>query len=154
MALYRCVGSPKVMAEQCAHVAEVASLPNVTIHVMPAVAHPANASGFVIADDSAWCENVKGGYVYTGETVTPLPALFDTPSRGVPEGVGVNGPVRKDDRHMESTWRKSTYSDANGGQCVEVASDGRVMVRDTTNRDGVTLSVPADAWAKFTAPLR
>jgi Domain of unknown function (DUF5753) len=78
MALYRCVGSPKVMAEQCAHVAEVASLPNVTVHVMPAVAHPANASGFVIADDSAWCENVKGGYPYTGETVMPLPALFDT----------------------------------------------------------------------------
>jgi hypothetical protein len=46
--------------------------------VMPAVEHPANASGFVIADDSAWCENVKGGYVYEGETVTPLPTLFDT----------------------------------------------------------------------------
>jgi transcriptional regulator with XRE-family HTH domain len=78
VALYRRVGSPLVMAEQCAHLADVASLPNVTIQVMPAVEHPANASGFVIADDSAWCENVKGGYVYTGETVTPLPALFDT----------------------------------------------------------------------------
>ena len=33
--------------------------------VLPAIAHPANASGFVIADDSAWCEHVAGGFVYT-----------------------------------------------------------------------------------------
>jgi transcriptional regulator with XRE-family HTH domain len=78
VALYRMVGSSEVMAEQCAHLAEAASVPNVTIQVLPAVAHPANASGFVIADDAAWCESVKGGFVYTGETVTPLPALFDT----------------------------------------------------------------------------
>jgi transcriptional regulator with XRE-family HTH domain len=78
VALYRMVGSPAVMVGQCAHLAEVAGQPNVTVQVMPAVAHPANASGFVIADDAAWCESVKGGFVYTGETVTPLPALFDT----------------------------------------------------------------------------
>jgi transcriptional regulator with XRE-family HTH domain len=78
VALYRMVGSPEVMAQQCAHLAEAASLPNVTVQVLPAVAHPANASGFVIADAGAWCESVKGGFVYTGETVTPLPALFDT----------------------------------------------------------------------------
>jgi hypothetical protein len=47
-------------------------------------------------------------------------------------------------------WRKSTYSDANGGNCVELASiDGRVMVRDTTDRGGVTLSVSAEAWQDF-----
>lgn len=52
-------------------------------------------------------------------------------------------------------WRKSTYSDANGGSCVETASgDGAVQVRDTTNRAGVTLNVPAAAWARFTASLR
>ena len=55
---------------------------------------------------------------------------------------------------MESTWRKSTYSDANGGQCVEVAADGAILVRDTTDRDGCWLSVPADAWERFTASLR
>lgn len=27
---------------------------------------------------SAWCEHVKGGYVYTGESVTALLTLFDT----------------------------------------------------------------------------
>lgn len=53
---------------------------------------------------------------------------------------------------MESTWRKSTYSDANGGQCVETGSDsGVIMVRDTTDRDGETLTFGAEAWRVFTA---
>lgn len=52
-------------------------------------------------------------------------------------------------------WRKSSFSSANGGDCVETAStDGMVLVRDTANRDGVTLGVPAAAWRKFTASLR
>jgi hypothetical protein len=52
-------------------------------------------------------------------------------------------------------WRKSSYSGANGGDCVEVADDARVvLVRDTTDRDGVTLSVPAEAWAEFLGTLR
>jgi len=51
-------------------------------------------------------------------------------------------------------WRKSSYSGANGGDCVEVASADGVMVRDTTDRDGVTLEFPTGAWAAFTARLR
>ena len=52
-------------------------------------------------------------------------------------------------------WRKSTYSGANGGQCIEAASDdGAVMVRDTTNRDGGTLAFGAEAWTAFVASLR
>ena len=53
------------------------------------------------------------------------------------------------------TWRTSTYSSGNGGNCVEVASaTGSVAVRDTKDRDGGTLSIPADAWAKFTSSLK
>jgi uncharacterized protein DUF397 len=52
-------------------------------------------------------------------------------------------------------WRKSTYSDANGGQCVEAASGhGSVVVRDTTDRDGVTLAFPVQAWERLIASLR
>jgi Domain of unknown function (DUF397) len=52
-------------------------------------------------------------------------------------------------------WRKSSYSNANGGSCVEAATgDSVILVRDTTNRDGCTLSVPVGAWARFTASLR
>jgi hypothetical protein len=51
-------------------------------------------------------------------------------------------------------WRKSSYSGANGGNCVEVATAEGVAVRDTTNRDGVTLAITADAWQAFLGTLR
>ena len=52
-------------------------------------------------------------------------------------------------------WRKSSYSNAQGGSCVETATgDGVILVRDTTDREGFTLSVPATVWARFTASLR
>lgn len=52
-------------------------------------------------------------------------------------------------------WRKSSYSNANGGQCVETASgDSLILVRDTANRDGGTLAFSAAAWCTFTASLR
>jgi hypothetical protein len=55
---------------------------------------------------------------------------------------------------MNSQWRKSSYSDANGGDCVEVATSDAVLVRDTASREGVTLSVTAGAWAAFLSALR
>jgi hypothetical protein len=52
-------------------------------------------------------------------------------------------------------WRKSTYSDGNGGDCVELASDsGTILVRDTTDRDGVALAFSAGAWQEFSRRLR
>jgi len=56
---------------------------------------------------------------------------------------------------MDSPWRKSSYSGANGGACTEVASGGGViLVRDTTNRDGGTLAITSAAWEKFVVSLR
>ena len=48
-------------------------------------------------------------------------------------------------------WRKSSRSTGNGGNCVEVADNlpGRVLVRDTKNRDGGTLTFAPTAWATF-----
>jgi Domain of unknown function (DUF397) len=51
-------------------------------------------------------------------------------------------------------WRKSSFSNANGGACVEVAADGAILVRDTTNRDGGTLGFTAGAWQEFIRALR
>ena len=53
-----------------------------------------------------------------------------------------------------ASWRKSSYSDASGGQCVEVASEGLVLVRDTTNRDGGTLAFSSVAWDRFLGTIR
>jgi Domain of unknown function (DUF397) len=56
---------------------------------------------------------------------------------------------------IDSPWRKSSYSGTSGNSCVETASGaGAILVRDTTDREGFTLSVPADTWARFTDSLR
>jgi len=52
------------------------------------------------------------------------------------------------------TWRTSSYSGGNGGQCVEVAVSGRVLVRDTNDRAGAVLAFTADAWQAFAARLK
>ena len=55
---------------------------------------------------------------------------------------------------MSSEWRKSSYSGGDTGSCVEVAMAGAVLIRDTTNRGGFTLSVPASAWQAFIGGIR
>lgn len=55
---------------------------------------------------------------------------------------------------LSDPWRKSSYSGNGGQNCVEVAGDGMILVRDTTDRDGVTLSVPAGAWQAFATGLK
>ncbi|NYF54684.1 DUF397 domain-containing protein [Micromonospora purpureochromogenes] len=48
-------------------------------------------------------------------------------------------------------WRKSTKSGNNGGSCVEVADNlpGVVLVRDTKDRDGGTLTFEPASWQRF-----
>jgi len=55
---------------------------------------------------------------------------------------------------LSATWRTSTYPSTNGGQCVEVAGAGTVLVRDTVSRDGVTLGFSTGAWTAFLATVR
>ena len=53
-----------------------------------------------------------------------------------------------------STWRKASYSSQSGGSCVEVAMANVVMIRDTTDREGFTLSVSGAAWTKLLTTLK
>ncbi|SCG73975.1 protein of unknown function [Micromonospora echinaurantiaca] len=51
----------------------------------------------------------------------------------------------------DARWRTATRSSNNGGNCVEVADNlpGRVLVRDSKDRDGGTLSFTPGAWRAF-----
>jgi hypothetical protein len=53
-------------------------------------------------------------------------------------------------------WRKSSYSSANGGSCVEVARGlrGIVAVRDSKNPDGPALPVSPRAWGALTDQVK
>ncbi|MFF9482121.1 DUF397 domain-containing protein [Streptomyces sp. NPDC014733] len=53
-------------------------------------------------------------------------------------------------------WRKSTYSGAESGSCVEIY-DGHptaVPVRDSKNPHGPALLIPADGWTAFIAGVK
>ncbi|MGW7257829.1 DUF397 domain-containing protein [Streptomyces sp. NPDC054834] len=48
------------------------------------------------------------------------------------------------------TWTKSSYSGAEGGQCVEVAATaGAVHVRDSKDTNRPALTVEPASWTAF-----
>ena len=63
----RRIGPPELMAIQILCLLEVAATARVIVQVLPAVAHPVNASGFLMADDAVWIEYAAGGFTYTDD---------------------------------------------------------------------------------------
>jgi hypothetical protein len=54
-----------------------------------------------------------------------------------------------------ATWRTSSYSGNNGGNCVEVGNAARVIaVRDSQDPHGPTLAFDAKHWQQFTDQLK
>ena len=53
-------------------------------------------------------------------------------------------------------WRKSSYSNQDGGDCVEVADNlpGAVPVRDSKDPQGPALVFGPDAWSSFVAAVK
>ncbi|MFD5617677.1 DUF397 domain-containing protein [Streptomyces yangpuensis] len=53
-------------------------------------------------------------------------------------------------------WRKSSFSNGTGGECVEVADGltGVVPVRDSKRPDGGVVMIGAAAWGPFVAALK
>lgn len=51
-------------------------------------------------------------------------------------------------------WRTSSYSGSGGGNCVEVAAAGHVLVRDTQDRQGSALTFGRRAWEAFAAKVK
>jgi len=56
---------------------------------------------------------------------------------------------------MDMTWRKSERSNANGGNCVEVArGQGAIFTRDSKDPDGPRLRFTAGEWRGFLARVK
>lgn len=52
---------------------------------------------------------------------------------------------------LSRNWTKSSYSDPNGGNCVEgrVTADGDIEIRDSKDPGGPVLTVSAGSWRSF-----
>ncbi|MFD3975587.1 DUF397 domain-containing protein [Streptomyces cyaneofuscatus] len=55
-----------------------------------------------------------------------------------------------------ATWRKSSYSNSDGGNCVEVSDDfdGLVPVRDSKRPEGPAVIFGSSAWSAFVSDVR
>ncbi len=51
-------------------------------------------------------------------------------------------------------WRKSSYSGNGGGNCVEVAASGAVLVRDSKDPEGARLAFTPGTWREFAAAFK
>jgi len=59
------------------------------------------------------------------------------------------------DSPSQRSWRTSSYTGANGGNCVEVGHAGHLIaIRDTKDRTGPELAVTAGAWQQFAATVK
>ncbi|MEU7721737.1 DUF397 domain-containing protein [Streptomyces tibetensis] len=54
----------------------------------------------------------------------------------------------------QQRWIKSSYSDSEGGACLEVALSAAVHIRDSKNPAGPQLHVTAPAWTAFLSAVR
>jgi hypothetical protein len=59
--------------------------------------------------------------------------------------------VRDTPELSAAAWRKSSYSNQDGGECVEVADNfpGLTPVRDSKDPDGPALVFASGAWLSF-----
>ncbi|MEE1743235.1 MULTISPECIES: DUF397 domain-containing protein [unclassified Streptomyces] len=55
-----------------------------------------------------------------------------------------------------ATWRKSSHSNGDGGNCLEVADshEDLVPVRDSKCPEGPVLVLPASAWTPFVESVK
>ena len=55
-----------------------------------------------------------------------------------------------------AAWRKSSYSNQEGGNCVEVADGipGVVPVRDSKDPHGPVLAFPTESWTAFIREIK
>ncbi|MFI1306774.1 DUF397 domain-containing protein [Streptomyces sioyaensis] len=55
-----------------------------------------------------------------------------------------------------ATWRKSSHSNPDGGQCIEVSDNlpALVPVRDSKHPHGPALTFEATAWSSFVTAVK
>ncbi len=122
-ALRRRTGTPETMAVQLDHLAIVAALPNVTIQVVPNVAHAALTGGFAIAETAkvtaAYIETALTGQVYEDAgAVRELATRFDALRTEALRGTESLHLIEE----VASQWRQQTAGASPATQAPTAAS--------------------------------
>jgi transcriptional regulator with XRE-family HTH domain len=122
-ALRRCTGTAETMAAQLDHLVTVAGLPNVTIQVVPNVAHAALTGGFAIAEAAqgaaAYIETALTGQVFEdADAVRELATRFDALRTEALRGTESLRLIEK----VASEWRQQTAGASPATQAPTAAS--------------------------------
>ncbi|MFF2043154.1 Scr1 family TA system antitoxin-like transcriptional regulator [Kitasatospora sp. NPDC058170] len=192
------VGGPGVMYHQLGHLLEMMKLPNVVLQVAPfSLGERIPFKTFVALVTSPdgktliYSESLgHGHFIEDPREVQKRKRIYDllqadAPSpresaaliRSVREGLLNMSPTKA--RAPKTSWRKSSYSGNDGGNCIEVAdvpdlewrkashsdNDGgncievaeattAQLVRDSKDPEGPVLAFPAAAWQSFVDAVR
>ncbi|WP_051966196.1 Scr1 family TA system antitoxin-like transcriptional regulator [Kitasatospora mediocidica] len=175
------VGGRLVMRDQLAHLLAVGDRhPNIIVQVAPyGLGERTGGSGGMILlalpDGERWAYSEsmsRGHFISDPEALSGYSQFYDrlraealsAPDsarliRRVMRGlsnvtiISQAGPVQYPNR--KAAWQTSSYSQGDGGECVEVAlnlaaPEGVVPVRDSKDRQGPQLSFTPAAWSAFT----
>lgn len=78
LSLYREMGTPEIMAGQCAHLLDLGRRPDVSVLVVPGIGHATVHTEVTVTDSAGYTEHMAAGAVYTDETGIWLRRLVDT----------------------------------------------------------------------------
>ncbi|MEU8517402.1 Scr1 family TA system antitoxin-like transcriptional regulator [Kitasatospora sp. NPDC048722] len=177
------VGGPGVMYEQLQHLLDLPQqYPNINIHVAPfSLGERTGATGTItlieLADGERWAyaESLGSGHMINDAaavaerfraydrlraqalSASDTARLIQSVMRGLRNMTTSPVPTFYASRH--ANWKKSTYSEGDGGNCIEVAlnlatADRVVPVRDSKDPSGPELEISADGWSAFVSAVR
>ncbi|WP_051817751.1 Scr1 family TA system antitoxin-like transcriptional regulator [Kitasatospora sp. NRRL B-11411] len=165
-AIRRVIGGPEEMTEQLQAILTIAEQPNVLLQVLPfsAGAHSEYASLWLLTmangQQLAYEESSRGGLIFEEtQEVKERQGLYNrlraqalSPEeselliRSALEGLA---PMQPNDPTEARQWRKSTYSNGDGGGCIEVDDAHPGHVRDSKDPSGPVLRFTPATWADF-----
>lgn len=172
--LLRNYGGPTVMRGQLAHLLDMAKAPNIVLRVAPfsvgaIAAFDQSFTLLTLTDepDVIYVEGIHRGQVvddparyaewaYAYDLLLGE-ALSESASQGMIRSVMEGLRTMNTTLNLDAaSWRKSTYSTGDGGECIEVADgfEGVMPVRDSKDPAGPVLVFPAAAWQSFVAGVR
>ncbi|MFD7907233.1 DUF397 domain-containing protein [Kitasatospora sp. NPDC059747] len=177
------VGGPEVMHEQLQHLLDLPQqYPNINIHVAPfSLGERTGATGTItlieLTDGERWAyaESLGSGHMINNAaavaerfraydrlraeslSASDSARLIHSVMRGLRNMTSSPVPTFYATRH--ANWKKSTYSEGDGGNCIEAALnlatvDGVVPVRDSKDRSGPELEISAAGWSAFVSAVR